>query len=239
MVPTIDSLHIEEKGVDGLTKFGIISQENNDVFKKLFFQSKKVDTNFKVKKAVNIFEFKTINQLDSIQENSSQRNKVTKSEYWFFKKWLKVKNENTNEQIIDKFTESFTHNLSKVLFLYMPVFAFILWLFHDKKKWYYFDNGIFTLHYFSFLLLVILSLFFIDKIFPLIGMDPALIWMHILLKIAGTIWMLYYFFPAHRRFYGEKFMISSVKSASILILNLVIIALLMAVYALYTYMNIH
>lgn len=239
MVPSIDSLHIEEKGVDGLTKFGIISQENNDVFKKLFFQSKKVDTNFKVKKAVNIFEFKTINQLDSIQENSSQRNKVTKSEYWFFKKWLKVKNENTNEQIIDKFTESFTHNLSKVLFLYMPVFAFILWLFHDKKKWYYFDNGIFTLHYFSFLLLVILSLFFIDKIFPLIGMDPALIWMHILLKIAGTIWMLYYFFPAHRRFYGEKFMISSVKSASILILNLVIIALLMAVYALYTYMNIH
>jgi hypothetical protein len=30
----------------------------------------------------------------------------------------------------------------------MPIF--FLWLFHNKKRWYYFDHGIFTLHYFSF-----------------------------------------------------------------------------------------
>jgi hypothetical protein len=30
----------------------------------------------------------------------------------------------------------------------MPIFAFS-WLFHNKKR-YYFDHGIFTLHYFSF-----------------------------------------------------------------------------------------
>ena len=62
-------------------------------------------------------------------------------------------------EIIEKFISSFTHNLPKVLFVFMPIFAFFLWLFHNKKRWYYFDHGIFTLHYFSFLLLIFLDHF--------------------------------------------------------------------------------
>lgn len=238
-IPTIDSLHIEEKGVDGLTKVGLLSQKNNDTIKKILLQSTKVDTNKSHKKEVADFGYKSITELDSIQKNGANKTKVSGSEYWFLKKWLAVKEENTNEEIIEKFTESFTHNLPKMLFMYMPVFTLILWLFHDKKKWYYFDNGIFTLHYFSFLLLLILTLFFIDKLFPLIGKDPALIWLHFGLKSIGIFWMLYYFFPAHRRFYGEKFALSLFKSSAILLLNVIIIIILMVLFALYTYINIH
>ena len=104
------------------------------------------------KKEVADFGYESITELDSIQKHTSEEKKVGPTEYWFLKKWLVVKQENTNEQIKEKFILSFTHNLPKVLFLYMPVFAFILWLFHDKKKWYYFDHSIFTLHYFSFIL---------------------------------------------------------------------------------------
>ena len=66
-----------------------------------------------------------------------------------------AKNKNQRE-IGEKAVESFIHTLPKVLFIYMPIFALLLWLFHDKKKWYYFDSGVFTLHYFSFLLLLAL-----------------------------------------------------------------------------------
>ena len=55
----------------------------------------------------------------------------------------------------EKLLERTEHDFPKAVFLYMPVFAFWLWLFHNKKKWYYFDHGIFTLHFFSFLLLSI------------------------------------------------------------------------------------
>ncbi|MDP3312207.1 DUF3667 domain-containing protein [Lutibacter sp.] len=34
VAPTLDSLHIEEKSVDGLAKMGLISQKNNDTLKK-------------------------------------------------------------------------------------------------------------------------------------------------------------------------------------------------------------
>ena len=238
-IPSIDSLHIEEKSVDGLTKVGLLSQKNNDTIKKILLQTTTTDTTEVIKKEVADFGYKSINELDSIQKNGNERVKVSGTEYWFLKKWLAVKEENTNEQIIAKFSESFTNNLPKLLFLYMPVFAFLLWLFHDKKKWYYFDNGIFTLHYFSFLLLLILILFFIDKLFPLLGKDPIVSWIHFGLKSAGIFWMIYYFFPAHRRFYGEKIMVSLLKSTLILLLNLLIISILLILFALYTYINIH
>jgi hypothetical protein len=54
----------------------------------------------------------------------------------------------------EKAYDFFIHNIPKALFFYMPIFAFVLWLFHyNKKKYYYFDSGIFTLHFFSIVLL--------------------------------------------------------------------------------------
>jgi hypothetical protein len=234
IVPSLDSLHIEEKSVDGLTKVGILSQKNNDTIKKILQQTEEID-----KKEVADFGYKSINELDSIQKNGTAKVKVSSTEYWFLKKWLAVKEENTNEEIIEKFSDSFTNNLPKVLFMYMPVFALILWLFHHKKKWVYFDNGIFTLHYFSFLLLLILILFFINKFFLLFDSTPILEWIHFSIKAVGTFWMIYYFFPAHRRFYKEKIMISLFKSSAIIIINLLIITVLVVLFALYTYINIH
>jgi hypothetical protein len=43
IIPTIDSLHIEEKSVDGLTKVGLLSQQNNDTIKKILQQTDKIE----------------------------------------------------------------------------------------------------------------------------------------------------------------------------------------------------
>ncbi|NGY37905.1 DUF3667 domain-containing protein [Flavobacterium sp. XN-5] len=246
VIPTIDSLHIEEKSVDGLTKVGLLSQQNNDTIKKILKQTTsiiKIDstptTDSVIKKEVADFGYKSLTELDSIQKHGSDEVKVSDTEYWFLRKWLAVKQENTNEEIVEKFTNSFAYNLPKLLFMYMPIFALVLWLFHDKKKWFYFDSGIFTLHYFSFLLLLILTLFFIDKLLPLFGKSPAVEWIHFSLRTMGIFWMIYYFFPAHRRFYGEKFFVSLFKSSIIILINLVAITLILILFALYTYSNIH
>ena len=63
-----------------------------------------------------------------------------------------------------------------------------------KKVWYYFDHAIFTLHYFSFLLIMILVLFFIDKLKPLLSMSPILGWVHFSLRtIRYFIYVLLFF----------------------------------------------
>jgi hypothetical protein len=231
VAPTLDSLHIEEKGVDGLTKIGVISQKSNDTLKKILKETT-IDP-----KKITDFGYNSTKELDWIQKNGSEKAKVGKTEYWFLKKWLSVKEENTNEEIIEKFSHSFEQNLPKVLFIYMPVFALLLWIFHDKKRWYFYDHGIFTLHFFSFLLLVILLLFFIDKLFGLSDW-PVLGWLHLIIKSIGIFWMIFYFFPAHRRFYGESRMVSAFKSTLVYAFNIIIIMVLMVLYGLYTYINL-
>ena len=233
VAPTLDSLHIEEKSVDGLTKIGIITQKENDTLKKILQVTKDIDP-----KNITNFGYKGTKELEWIQKHGNEKAKVGKTEYWFLKKWLSVKEENTNEEIVEKFSQSFIANLPKVLFIYMPVFAFMLWLFHDKKRYYFYDHGIFTLHFFSFLLLMILLLFFIDKLFDL-SASPILGWINLIIQSTGLIWMVVYFFPAHRRFYGESHLVSAFKSSLVYAINIIIITVLMALYGLYTYINLH
>jgi hypothetical protein len=239
VIPTIDSLHIEQKSVNGLTKVGILSQKNNDTIIKILQQTNELDSAKINKKEVADFGYKSITELDSIQKHSDKEIKLSKTEYWFLKKWLVVKEENTNEQIVEKFMYSFSSNIPKVLFLYMPVFAFTLWLFHDKKKWYYFDHGIFTLHYFSFLLLLILTLFLIDKGMLLFDPTPAVEWINFSIKSIGFFWMIYYFFPAHRLYYQQPILKSLYKSSLIILINLAAMIVLVVLFALYTFNEIH
>ena len=235
IIPSLDSLHIEDKGMNSLAKVGLLSQNSTDTIKKMISETKEK------KEATKLadFGYKSIKQLDSAQKNVAEDQRLSAPKYWFLKKWLTVKEQNTDEEIVEKFGKSFYSNLPKVLFLYMPVFAFILWLFHDKKRWYYFDNGIFTLHYFSFLLLITLALFFSNKFFHSLEENTLFNWLHFATQSIGFLWMLYYFFPAHRRFYGERKSVSFIQSSVILIINTLIISVLMALFALYTYINIH
>ncbi|WP_320815026.1 DUF3667 domain-containing protein [Flavobacterium sp.] len=233
-ITSVDSIHIQDKSIDGLTDMGVISQDNNDTIKKFLSDTKEVNS----KKIVNL-GLENIVEVDSLRKTGSKNITANSTKYWFIKKWLTIEEEKTEEEIFKEFSMAFNLNLPKILFIYMPVFAFILWLFHDKKKWFYFDHAIFTLHYFSFLLLMILVLFFIDKLKPLLNIYPVLGWVHFSLKTFGYVFMMYYFFPAHRRFYGDKFLLSFFKSTLVYIINLIAFSTIMVLFSLYTYLNLN
>ena len=185
------------------------------------------------------FGYTSVAQLDSIQKNGSEAEKLSDWNYWLNRKIQIVKANNTQSEIIEKFIYSFSNNLPKVLFVFMPIFAFFLWLFHNKKKWYYFDHGIFTLHYFSFLLLTFLCLYLVNKGFDALIENGLLTFIQIVFNAIGICWMLYYFYPAHHRFYGETRLISFIKSTVLFFINFIIITLLLSFYALYTFINLH
>lgn len=87
-VPALDSLKIDEKGVDRLTKIGIISEAENDTFKKILQVTKDIDP-----KNITDFGYDGTKELDYIQKHGTKKAKVGKTEYWFLKKWLAVKRE--------------------------------------------------------------------------------------------------------------------------------------------------
>ncbi|SHH06862.1 DUF3667 domain-containing protein [Flavobacterium defluvii] len=185
------------------------------------------------------FELRPMKEIDSIQKYGKEDEKLSEFEYWLYEKSVHVTEHNTKREIIEKFIESFFHNIPKILFIIMPFFAFFLWIFHNKKKWYYFDHGIFTLHYFSFLLLIFLIMFIIDRIVGFFGENSPLNFISGITNFVGVIWMCYYFYPAHHRFYGESRIVSFVKSVMLFFINFFFIIFLLTFYVLYTFINLH
>ena len=184
------------------------------------------------------FEMKSMKEIDSIQKYGKEEEKYSAFQYWAYEKMVYVTEHNTKNEIVEKFIESFIHNIPKILFIIMPFFAFFLWIFHSKKRWYYFDHGIFTLHYFSFLLLIFLILFIINKIVGLFD-NGFITVVGYIINLVGTLWMCYYFYPAHHRFYGESRFVSFVKSVILFFINSFFILFLLILYVFYIFINLH
>lgn len=125
----------------------------------------------------------------------------------------------SKKQIWDKYIDSLAHTFPKALFVYLPIFAFFLWVFHNKKKWWYFDHGIFTLHYFSFLLLSILIIIVCERILSVFPPYPIINLIFKLFFTASFIYMSVYFFIAHHRVYESSKRMSILKGATLFILN--------------------
>ena len=185
------------------------------------------------------FGYKNLKELDSLQKFGPAEDKLGDFEYNIIKKTLEVKARYSKPEMMEKFAEGMIHNFPKALFIYMPLFALILWIFHGKKRWFYFDHGIFTLHYFSFLLLISLLIFFFNKIMSCFVDNSVTNVIQFFGKGVAYIWMFYYFFPAHHRFYGETRMISFLKSAAMFCINMVLMTILLLVLIVYTFINLH
>lgn len=179
-------------------------------------------------------------QFDSLYAKDANNRSVFDFMRPFAKKVFHLQEQGLNkEQIFDKFSETVVHTLPKALFIYLPVFAFFLWLFHNKKKWWFFDNGIFTLHYFSFLLLGILILISLSELLSLLPDYTIFNVISFLVYTIAIVYMLIYFFIAHHRVYENSRSISVVKGMSLFIINFfaLLCMLLLLVYTSFRMMH--
>ena len=227
-------LSTEELKIIALKEKGILSQKESDSLQKFIKESKTKET---VGNDFVAFGYHSVKQMDSIR--AINPNEINDFVYWINKKAFAVFHNNTKEQIIEKAKESAMHNLPKVLIIYMPLFAFFLWLFHNKKRWFYFDHGIFTLHYFSFLLIIMLLLFLSKKVLGMLDAYLFFSTIRHIIEFIGFIWMFYYFFPAHHRFYGETRGFSFIKSISLFFINMFFIIIFLILFFAYTLISIH
>ncbi|MEK8179664.1 DUF3667 domain-containing protein [Flavobacterium buctense] len=185
------------------------------------------------------FGYRSVEHLDSIQKFGKPDEKLSDLEYWVNKKILLVKRGRTQKEVYEKLMESVIRNIPKALFIYMPLFAFILWLFQSKKRWYYFDHGIFTLHYFSFLLLASLILELFNFFFELFVQYQIVNIISYIVESIIIIYMLYYFFPAHHRFYEQSRIMTIIKGIFIFFINLFVLTFILVGLFFFSFINIH
>jgi hypothetical protein len=55
----------------------------------------------------------------------------------------------------------------------------------------------------------------------------------------AILYMLYYFFPAHHRFYGDSRKVSVIKGIVMFFINMIFIAIILILFAIYTFINLH
>ncbi|MGL2963698.1 DUF3667 domain-containing protein [Flavobacterium sp. RSB2_4_14] len=228
------NITVEKAKLKKLVDAKVISQETADELLK---------TAIKLEEEAIIKEEKDSSFIDfgykTFEELEEHKNEMGPLQYALNKKTIPIYQKYTYTQIKEKFVESVIRNFPKILIIYMPLFAFVLWLFHGKKRWYYFDHGIFTLHYFSFLLLIYLLLFLFNKIIDSFVVNTVTNTISSVVNFIGYLWMIYYFFPAHRRFYEESRFVSIIKTSSMFFINLVLISIIMIFYIVYSFINIH
>jgi len=108
---------------------------------------------------------------------------------------INLAGEEGKKEFFKKLTETFFHNIPKMLFFLLPIFAlFLKLLYFRKKQFYYVDHAILSLHYFSLIfILLIFSKYILDKIF---GTD--------IFTTLAVYWIVIYLFLAMKRLYGQS-----------------------------------
>jgi hypothetical protein len=168
------------------------------------------------------FGYRTVREMDSIEAIKPDSLRLSPREYKTTAKFVKLYEFKTPYEVGSLITAQLPSIISKTIFLYMPVFAFWLWIMHNKKRWYFFEHGIFTLHYFSLLMIttsVIVTLF---KIF--IYFDSDVLEIPIVIGSALLLYQVWYFYKAHKNMYYESGLLSFAKSTALFIINLGLIA---------------
>ena len=141
-------------------------------------------------------------------------------------------------EIGQKFSESFVHTLPKALFVYLPIFAFLLWLFHNKKEWWFFDHGIFTLHFFSFLLLFIFLIRMLGYVVDWVDVGFVSLVTSLFLFVA-SFYTIVYFFKAQRRVYQAKKSVTLLKGVALFTINMFLLLFLLIILLFFNFLALH
>lgn len=197
--------------------------------------------------------------LDSIKNDINETNKKQKNEFKFnvgeeknknnfngleetlkdyptlLKKYKFIINNYSTEEITLLLKKNMVASLPKAIFLYLPFFAFFLWLFHNKKKYWFFDHGIFTFHIFSFLLIVMIFDILIVLFFNFIDIDA----LGIIIAALSSFYTVFIYMKSMHRVYGSYRFVVVLKSLLLFFLNTFLLVFFILGLMFYSFINIH
>ena len=155
----------------------------------------------KIKNEFNIgpSRYKNRKTYDSLLRTGAVKHNWLEKQLVFKNIQLHEKYPNSNE-IKKELVNRFVHTLPQMLFVLLPLFALVLkLLFIRRKKFYYVDHIIFTIHLYIFIFLVLLLRIGINKLADLLKWE----WLSYLTLVLLLL-VFFYFYKALRRFYMQR-----------------------------------
>ena len=149
--------------------------------------------------------YKRLLDYDSLQKSLPAYKRETGLTPWLYGRWLRSFN-SYGPGIRERVEAKTQHFVPKMMFLFLPFFALLLKLFYDKKKYFYVDHAIFSLHFHSAVFLLFLISSILALLFP--GLAPYFGILEILTAIL-------YLFLALRCAYQQSFLVTLFKTISL------------------------
>jgi Protein of unknown function (DUF3667) len=126
------------------------------------------------------------------------------------------------------------HSLPKLLFISLPIFAFLLFILYARhKRYYYVVHVILTIHFYVYIFLMLLLIFTNDKIGAALSW-----WPRGLLAFAAWVYIFIYLYKAMRRVYEQRRFKTMVKYFILLFCIAILYAVLFTALFSYSLFNV-
>jgi len=146
-------------------------------------------------------KFRTVEEYDSVQSALP----VKQRDGWFVRQLmhkqidLNSKYRGRTKEASNKLVEIILHKLPYLLIVSLPLFALVLKLLYiRRKKFYYADHAIFSIHHYIFSFLVLLLILIFNKLEQMTGAG-----IFTFVNLALTLLLLVYLYKAMRNFYQQ------------------------------------
>lgn len=144
-------------------------------------------------------KYQSVRQYDSAQAHMPDSSRNTGLFGWAIRRTVKMKEERGRSKIhIEK---NLQHTIPKVMFVLLPLFAWFVSWFYSRRKYYYVQHAIFSIHFHSFVFLLFLVVVLLGKVvgdsstawLVLVGVSYLLIFVYLVAALKGmyeqSVWM--------------------------------------------------
>jgi hypothetical protein len=158
-------------------------------------------------------KYNTVREFDSIQRSLPDTAREHGLMWWIGRNDVRQKEKHGGRSKLHLEVDV-RHDIPKIMFVLLPLFALYVGWFYDRKKYYYVNHAIFSVHFHSFAFLLFLFLLILSWLIP--G-D----WAGIVLAAISPIPLFIYLVAALHRMYGQSLGLSLLKGLAISVLYVV------------------
>lgn len=155
-------------------------------------------------------KYKTIHEYDSVQRTLPDTSRDKGIMAWILHNNVRQKEKNGGRSKLH-LEVNVQHDIPKIMFVLLPLFALYVGWLYPRKKYYYVNHAIFSVHFHSFVFLFFLFLLLLNVIIP--GN-----WTGVILAAISPLPIFIYLVAALRGMYGQSVGMSLLKALAISVL---------------------
>jgi hypothetical protein len=162
-------------------------------------------------------KYNSLREYDSIQRTLADTARDKGMMYWILRNNVRQKEKHGGRNKLH-IEVDVHHDIPKIMFLILPLFALYVSWFYSRKKYYYVNHAIFSVHFHCFLFLLLLLMLLLNKVIP--GDWTELILVAIIFPVLTFVYLV----AALHGMYGQSFWLALAKGLGISLLYFITVA---------------